>query len=107
MAISLQRQLALASVFSKVESQLQRLHLLETPKPKKRRFLRTGVLLVSTFAAGVVVAGVVCGRRGFSRGASAGNGGDTLSSSPEPHAPAAEPAINADEAQTTGIPTPA
>jgi hypothetical protein len=70
--LTFRRRLELAWVLSKVESHLQRLHLLK--KPKKRHLPRDVALVGSTFAAGVVVAGVVCGRRGWSRSALAGNG---------------------------------
>jgi hypothetical protein len=80
-----QRTLELAGVLSKVQPQLQRLHLVETPK--KRHLVRNVVLVGSTIAAGAVIAGVVCGRRGCCSGVAVGNGADAQSSSPEQNAP--------------------
>jgi hypothetical protein len=112
MALTFQRTLELAGVLSKVQPQLQRLHLVEKPKPKKRHLLRNVVLVGSTIAAGAVVAGVVCRRRGCCKGAAAGNGGDAQASSPEQNTPDAEPdregpATDADGPRDIGAPGPA
>jgi hypothetical protein len=105
-ALTFRRRLELAWFLSKVESHLQRLHLLKKPK---RHVARDVALVGSTFAAGVVVAGVVCGRRGWSRGASAVNGGGAPAASSE--RPAAEPdwevtAADADRPRDFGPPAP-
>ncbi len=61
MSLTLQRKLELAGALSKVQPELQRLHLLR--KPKKRRRLRTVVIAASAIAAGTAVAVVVLRRR--------------------------------------------
>jgi hypothetical protein len=88
-ALTFRRRFELAWVFSKVVSNLQRRHVLK--KPKKRHLRRNVVVLGSAVAAGVVVAGVVCGRHGRSRGASPGNGAGAPPDAPEVPTPAAEP----------------
>ena len=65
MALTLQRKLELAGALSKVQPQLQRLHLLPQPKKSHRRrnILLGGVAIAVAF---VVAAGVLR-RRGGSR----------------------------------------
>jgi hypothetical protein len=76
MALTFQRTLELAGTLSKVRPQLERLHLVEKPQPKKRHLRRNVVLVGGTIAVGALVAGVVWRRRGCRNGAAAGNGGD-------------------------------
>ena len=99
MALTFQRTLELAGILSKVQPQLQRLHLVK--KSKKRHLLRNAVLVGSAVAAGAVVAGLVCH-----------HGGDAESSSPEQSTPDAEPdserlATDADGSRGTGASGPA
>ena len=90
MAITFQRSPELAGVLSKVRPQVERLHLVEKPTPK--RHLRRKVILVgSTIAIGALVAGVVCGRRSCWKDAAAGNEDDRQTSSPEQYPLEAEP----------------
>jgi hypothetical protein len=98
-AISLQRKLELAGALSKVQPELQRLHLL--PEPKKRHRLRNAVLVGSAIAAGAAVAVVLLRRRGGHDEAMAWNGGEASDGSPTQDAPeteadSGEPAIDAD-----------
>jgi hypothetical protein len=76
MALTLQKKLELAGALSKVQPQLQRLHLL--PEPKKRHRLRNAILLggVAIAIGAVVVAGALR-RRGGSGDAMAESDGDT------------------------------
>ncbi len=61
MGLSLQKKLELAGALSKVQPELQRLHLVR--KPKKRRGLRTAVIATCAFAVGTAVAAVIVLRR--------------------------------------------
>jgi hypothetical protein len=90
MAITLQKKLELAGALSKVQPQLQRLHLLR--KPKKRHRLRNVVLVGSAIAASAAVAVVVLRRRGDCNDATAWNGGEAQDSSPKQDTPDIEPA---------------
>jgi hypothetical protein len=72
MALTLQKTLELAGALSKVQPQLQRLHIVE--KPKGRHLRRNAVLVGSAIAAGVVLAAVVCRQRGWCTHATAGAG---------------------------------
>ncbi len=99
MAMSLQRKLELAGALSKVQPELQRLHLLR--KPKKRHRLRKAVLVGSVIAAAAAVAVVVLRLRGGHNDAMARNTGDQTDGSPTQDAPNTEPdpeepAIDAD-----------
>ncbi len=112
MALTLQRKLELAGALSKLQPQLRRLHIVEQPKPKKRHLPRTVILVGSAIAAGAVVAGVVCRRRGGCHRAVAASGGDAQASSPEQDTPDAAPdwgrqATNPEGSQTIGAPRPA
>jgi hypothetical protein len=89
----------LARLLAAVESQVQRLHLLLQP-PKKRHLARNVVLAGSTFAAGVVVASALHGRRDRARSAAAWNGAGW----PEPQKPAAAPTPAGPPAGTDGPP---
>jgi hypothetical protein len=82
-ALTFLRRLELDWVLLKLESHLQRLHLLKKPK---RHLPRDLALVGSTFVAGAVVAGLVCGRRGWSRAASAENGAGPPAASERPAA---------------------
>lgn len=85
MALTFLRRLELAWRLAKLESHLEKLLLLK--RPKKRHLLRDAAVVGGTFAAGAVVAGVVCGRRAWSEAASdaasAWNGDGTPAASPE------------------------
>jgi hypothetical protein len=96
MGFTFRRLLELARLLTTVDSQLHRLHLLQPPK--KRHLARNVVLVGSTFAAGVVVAGALHGRRDRARTASAWNGAGW----PEPQTPAAEPSPAGPPAGTDG-----
>jgi hypothetical protein len=85
MALTLQRKLELAGALSKVQPQLQRLHLVE--KPKKRHLVRNAILVGSAIAACAVVAVAVCRRRGCCSGAVVASRGDAQAGSPEQNAP--------------------
>jgi hypothetical protein len=109
MALTLQKKLELAGALSKVQPQLQRLHIVE--KPKQRHVLRNVILIGSTIAVGAVVAVAVCRRRACCGGAVAGNAGDAKASSPEQGTPEAEPhwdgpAIDADGSDDIGAQRP-
>jgi hypothetical protein len=67
MALSLQQKLVLAGTLSKVQPQLQRLHLVEKPKPRRR--VRIAVLVGGMMAVGAVVAVVLFRRQGCGDGA--------------------------------------
>ncbi len=102
MAITLQRKLELAGALSKVQPQLQRLHLL--PKPTKRHRLRNVVLVGCAIAASAAVAVVVLRRRGGHNDGMAWNGEEAQESSPTQDTPENEPdsegpAIDADGPQ--------
>lgn len=82
MAFTLQRKLELAGALSKVQPELQRLHLLR--KRKKKHRLRNVILAGSgAIAVGAIVAVVVFRRRGCCNDAVAGNGGEAQFSPPE------------------------
>jgi hypothetical protein len=76
MVLTLGRRLELVGALSKVQPQLQRLHIVE--KPKKRHLLRNVTVVGSTIAAGTIVAVAVFRRRGRRIGDVAGR----LASSP-------------------------
>ncbi len=88
MALTLQRKLELAGALSKVQPLLQRLHILE--KPKHRR--RNRILVVSTIAAGAVVAAVAYRRRGC-RADTVAASGDPQAGSPEQTEPGREGSV--------------
>lgn len=80
----------MAGALSKVQPELQRLHLLR--KPKKRHRLRNVVLLGSAIAVGAAAAVVVLRRRGGQNDeAIAWNGGESADGSPTQDAPYTEP----------------
>ena len=89
MALTLQRKLELAGALSKVQPQLQRLHLL--PEPKKRHRKRNAILIVSAIALAAVVAAGVLRRRGGSDDGLPEMDGGLWAGFPEPDAFAAEP----------------
>ena len=89
MAFPVQRTLEFAGALSKVQPQLQRLHLVS--KPKKRHRLRNVVLVGSVIAFGAVAAGVVFRRRGCCGSALAVNGGAAHASFPEQGTPDVDP----------------
>ena len=89
MALTLQRKLELAGALSKVQPQLQRLHLL--PEPKKRHQKRNAILIVSAIALAAVVAAGVLRRRGGSDDGLPEMDGELWTGFPEPDAFAAEP----------------
>jgi hypothetical protein len=88
MALKFRKWLELAWRLAKVESLLQRLHLVQ--RPKQRFLLRNVVLAGSMFAGAAVGAGVVCGRRSRSRGGSTANGTGGSADAPEEQTPATE-----------------
>jgi hypothetical protein len=90
MALTFQRSLELAGVFSKVQPRLERLHLVEKPKPK-RHLRRKVILVASTIAVGALVAGVVRRRRSCWKDGAAGNEVDRQTTSPEQNRLDAEP----------------
>jgi hypothetical protein len=89
MALTLQRKLELAGALSKVQPQLQRLHLL--PEPKKRHRKRNAILIGSAIALAAVVAAGAVRRRGGSEDASPQMEGESWTGFPEPDAFAARP----------------
>ena len=89
MALTLQRKLELAGALSKVQPQLQRLHLL--PEPKKRHRKRNAILIGSAIALAAVVAAGVLRRRGGSDDGLPAMDGELWTGFPEPDALAAEP----------------
>jgi hypothetical protein len=64
MPLTLQKKLELAGALSKVQPQLQRLHLLPPPKKSHRR--RNAILIASAAIVAVVVAAGLLRRRGGS-----------------------------------------
>jgi hypothetical protein len=108
MALTLQRTLELGGALSKVQPQLQRLHIVK--KPKKRHLLRNVALVGSTLAVGAVVAVVVLRGRSCRTKAVAGDGQGTQARGQE--TPEAEPdweglPIDVDAPHDIAIPVPA
>ena len=95
MALTLQRKLELAGDLSKVQPLLQRLHVLEKPKPKKRHLVRNVLLVSTAIAAGAVVLAVVFRRRGCQNSALADNGDYAQRDSPTPDTPDTETGFDA------------
>lgn len=88
MAITLQRKLELAGALSRVQPELQRLHLL--PRPRKRNRLRNVVLVASVIAAGAAVAVVVLRHRGGNDEVDSPLMHDTPAAEPNPRWPATD-----------------
>ena len=74
MALSLQKKLELAGDLAKVQPLLQRLHLVEQPKPRHR--LRNVLLVGALIGAIAAVALAMSSRRCRPGGAAVGNEGD-------------------------------
>ena len=86
MALTLQRKLELAGALSKVQPQLQRLHLL--PEPKKSHRLRNAILFGSAaIAVAAVVTAAVVRRRGGCKDALLDSDGEAQFSSWEQDMP--------------------
>jgi hypothetical protein len=89
MALTLQKKLELAGALSKVQPQLQRLHLL--PEPKKSHRKRNALLIAGAAIVAAVVAAGVLRRRGGSDVALPEMDGEMWTGFPEPAAFAGEP----------------
>jgi len=87
MALTLQRKLELAGDLAKVQPLLQRLHVLEKPKPRHR--VRNAILVGGALGAGAAALVVVL-RRGRRTGALPGEGVQAQTDSPLQGLPDAE-----------------